>query len=202
METYDGMDGLKTGYIYASGFNLAASAVRDGTRLIGVVFGGKSINSRNQIMAGYLDRGFVSARSAQVADNNATYPAHRQVVEQSDADSSYSFTDNIVAQINSTQTSEQGDADIAEDQPAEKTAKASGGWMVQLGAFEHIEDGAKAILAAKNKNQNLNDAIDDLVAVNTKHGVLYRARISGLDHASAREACSAIKSNCLVLAEK
>ena len=34
------MDGIKTGYIRASGFNLAASAVRDRHRLIGVVMGG------------------------------------------------------------------------------------------------------------------------------------------------------------------
>lgn len=38
---YPGADGLKTGYIAASGFNLAASATRNGVRLVGVVFGGK-----------------------------------------------------------------------------------------------------------------------------------------------------------------
>lgn len=37
---YNGMDGIKTGYIQASGFNLLASAKRRDKRLIGVVFGG------------------------------------------------------------------------------------------------------------------------------------------------------------------
>ena len=37
--SYAGMDGMKTGYIKASGFNLISSAVRGNRRLIGVVFG-------------------------------------------------------------------------------------------------------------------------------------------------------------------
>ncbi len=58
METYRGMDGMKTGYIVASGFNLIASARRDDRRLIGVVFGGRSAASRNAHMASLLDQGF------------------------------------------------------------------------------------------------------------------------------------------------
>lgn len=58
METYRGMDGMKTGYIAPSGFNLVASAVRNDRRLIGVVFGGRSAASRNARMAELLDQGF------------------------------------------------------------------------------------------------------------------------------------------------
>ena len=42
LDWYPGADGIKTGYIRASGFNLATSAVRDGHRLVGVVLGGPS----------------------------------------------------------------------------------------------------------------------------------------------------------------
>lgn len=66
MSTYTGMDGIKTGYVYASGFNLTASAVRNGQRLIGVVFGGKTTVSRNQQMAKLLDAGFESLREQRV----------------------------------------------------------------------------------------------------------------------------------------
>lgn len=62
MNTYPGMDGLKTGYIQASGFNLAATAVQDGHRLIGVVFGGRTSHSRNHHMAQILDQGFAKMR--------------------------------------------------------------------------------------------------------------------------------------------
>jgi D-alanyl-D-alanine carboxypeptidase len=55
---YPGVDGIKTGYIRASGYNLATSAVRDGHRLIGVVLGGLTWGTRDREMAALLDRGF------------------------------------------------------------------------------------------------------------------------------------------------
>lgn len=63
MKTYKGMDGLKTGYVYASGYNLAASAKQNGTRLVGVVFGGRTAKSRNDHMADLLDAGFLKVSS-------------------------------------------------------------------------------------------------------------------------------------------
>lgn len=58
MDRYPGMDGIKTGYIESSGFNLVASAKRGGVRLIGVVFGGSSPQSRDQQMAKLLNESF------------------------------------------------------------------------------------------------------------------------------------------------
>ena len=52
------MDGLKTGYIRASGYNLAASAKRHGRRLITIVFGGKTSSSRDAEVARLMDLGF------------------------------------------------------------------------------------------------------------------------------------------------
>ena len=45
-----GVDGLKTGYIRASGFNLATSVSRRGKRIVAVVLGGESAKSRNRHM--------------------------------------------------------------------------------------------------------------------------------------------------------
>lgn len=53
-----GYDGLKTGYTNASGYNLAASAVRDGRRLIAVVLGGRSSATRNAHLGELIDLGF------------------------------------------------------------------------------------------------------------------------------------------------
>jgi D-alanyl-D-alanine carboxypeptidase/D-alanyl-D-alanine carboxypeptidase (penicillin-binding protein 5/6) len=58
MDRYPGMDGLKTGFTDASGFNLASTAVRDGRRLFGVVLGGRSASARDNLMARLLDDGF------------------------------------------------------------------------------------------------------------------------------------------------
>ena len=67
MESYEGMDGLKTGYIAASGFNLAASAVRNNHRLIGVVFGGRTAKWRNDRMKRLLDDGFAKINTLSIA---------------------------------------------------------------------------------------------------------------------------------------
>lgn len=73
METYDGMDGIKTGYIGPAGFNLAASAVRGDRRMIAVVFGGRTTASRNAHVAELLDRGFDQIGAPK--NNNATLVA-------------------------------------------------------------------------------------------------------------------------------
>ena len=50
-----GVDGLKTGYIRASGFNLATSAGRGGRRIVAVVMGGESAASRDAHMASLVE---------------------------------------------------------------------------------------------------------------------------------------------------
>lgn len=57
---YKGADGLKTGYIRDSGFNLATSARRGGHSLVGVVLGGQSGAWRDQRMMALLDQAFAS----------------------------------------------------------------------------------------------------------------------------------------------
>jgi D-alanyl-D-alanine carboxypeptidase len=57
---YPGADGMKTGYICASGFNLVASATRNGKRLIAVVLGAPSSAVRGMKAAQLLERGFNS----------------------------------------------------------------------------------------------------------------------------------------------
>jgi D-alanyl-D-alanine carboxypeptidase len=55
---YPGADGGKTGFICASGFNVVASATRNGRRLIAVVLGAPSSPVRGAKAAGMLERGF------------------------------------------------------------------------------------------------------------------------------------------------
>lgn len=89
METYQGMDGMKTGYTIPSGFNLAASAVRNNRRLIAVVMGGKTAQMRNNEVADLLDDGFARMANQQtqklVAQNTIDLPVSRQVSTSGDA---------------------------------------------------------------------------------------------------------------------
>jgi D-alanyl-D-alanine carboxypeptidase len=58
LETYPGADGMKTGFITASGFNLVTSAVHSDVRLVGVVMGAARAAERDRHMMMLLDQGF------------------------------------------------------------------------------------------------------------------------------------------------
>lgn len=80
LSTYDGMDGIKTGYINASGFNLVASARRGNNRVIGVVFGGRTSRSRNAHMKKLLDQGFGRIQKVQLVSQDAPRPEKKPFV--------------------------------------------------------------------------------------------------------------------------
>lgn len=61
LDAYEGADGIKTGYTDAAGFNLTASAQRNGVRIIATVFGGTTTAERNAKVADLLDLGFRKA---------------------------------------------------------------------------------------------------------------------------------------------
>ena len=91
-----GVDGLKTGYTTASGFNLATSAVRDGKRIIGVVLGGSSVAARDQHMEDLINTSFdvihkrALGERITVAQNLSepapTGPITRPAIEEGDGD--------------------------------------------------------------------------------------------------------------------
>jgi D-alanyl-D-alanine carboxypeptidase len=63
---FQGTDGIKTGYIRASGYNLTTSAARKGKRLVGVVMGGKTGSARNAYMMQMLNKYWNKATSSRV----------------------------------------------------------------------------------------------------------------------------------------
>ncbi|MDR0810264.1 MAG: D-alanyl-D-alanine carboxypeptidase [Gemmobacter sp.] len=86
LDMYKGADGIKTGFTNAAGFNLTASAERNGVRIIATIFGGTSTAQRNAKMAELLDLGFATAKRgvktvppapvpAPVAEESAPVPA-------------------------------------------------------------------------------------------------------------------------------
>ncbi|MEJ0052655.1 MAG: SPOR domain-containing protein [Methylovirgula sp.] len=71
-----GMDGIKTGYTRASGFNLLTSVHRDGRAIIAVVMGGATAASRDRAMAALI------GREIQEASMRRTAPMIAEVVEE------------------------------------------------------------------------------------------------------------------------
>ncbi len=62
---YDGADGIKTGYIRASGFNLVTSVKKNGHSLVAVIMGGSSGTARDDMMIRLLDRTFAAIDSGK-----------------------------------------------------------------------------------------------------------------------------------------
>jgi D-alanyl-D-alanine carboxypeptidase (penicillin-binding protein 5/6) len=91
-----GVDGIKTGFTNASGFNLAASAVRGDHRLIAVVLGGSSTAARDLHVEDLLDAGFTVFKKREMGQQttiaqNLREPlpvgaVDRAPVEQGDGD--------------------------------------------------------------------------------------------------------------------
>ncbi len=77
LDAYEGADGIKTGYTEPAGFNLTASAQRNGVRIIATVFGGKSTADRNAKVSKLLDLGFKKApANANGAPTNLPDPSN------------------------------------------------------------------------------------------------------------------------------
>ena len=92
-----GVDGMKTGYTSLAGFNLVASGVRGGHRLITVVLGGPSVAARDENVEELLDAGFavlqrraagqnIRLASLIAAPDDMSGPVMRAPVEMGSAD--------------------------------------------------------------------------------------------------------------------
>jgi D-alanyl-D-alanine carboxypeptidase len=85
----EGVDGIKTGYTRASGFNLVTSMRRGNRHLVGVVLGGRSGGSRDAIMrnllAENLDKGSSTRTVAAITERNSSSDVKTEVADASEA---------------------------------------------------------------------------------------------------------------------
>jgi D-alanyl-D-alanine carboxypeptidase len=68
IDNYPGTDGIKTGYVDASGYNIVTSVQRGSTRLIAVVMGGVTPGRRDEVTIGLLDQAFESLKLQHPGD--------------------------------------------------------------------------------------------------------------------------------------
>jgi D-alanyl-D-alanine carboxypeptidase len=202
LEWYDGADGIKTGYIRTSGFNLAASAVRNGHRLIGVVMGGRSARSRDEEMAELLDRGFEGigvgpmlvahrempaapplAAAEAAGDAEPVAPATRGEKPGAIA----KVAARLAAHLAPVAKAEA--ATLAHDSHPSPPEER---WSIQLGAF-HDETAAEKV-AQEAASQPLAKGKPLRIAPPAKgeKDRLYRARLLNFTSKEAREVCAAL----------
>jgi D-alanyl-D-alanine carboxypeptidase len=182
-----GVDGIKTGYIRASGFNLVTSAQRSGRRIVAVVMGGVTAKSRDEQMAAliesYLPQG--QMRSLTVGEREATPGAAPVLSASFDA----------------------GAAAPAAAKPlkvAAATAAASVGkpvaYVVQIGAVPSREAALKILKETQAAHSDILAGFEPIAA---PYKSVVRARYSGFsDRETASGVCEQLRKKrvtCQVL---
>lgn len=176
--SYGGTDGIKTGYIRASGFNLVASTVRNGTRLIGVVMGGKTSASRNRQMKTLLDNGF-----ARVASEPQTRVASEYKPSLVPASFAHTSTGTLAEQVRPKVL--EINAGTAPGTPAN--------WAIQVGAFSFFKPAKSAADQAKKAAPLLLGTSQVTISpYKDSNKVIYRARLTGIVKDDARKACKVL----------
>lgn len=82
MPRFPGMDGIKTGYTRASGFNLVSSVRADGKHLVAAVFGGTTAETRNAHMRSLLFHALDKASSVRTRPAGPVLVARAQPAER------------------------------------------------------------------------------------------------------------------------
>jgi D-alanyl-D-alanine carboxypeptidase len=189
-----GVDGLKTGFTNASGFNIAVSAVRDNRRLITVVLGAPSTAIRNNnaedlILTGFnvmerRDRGERITVAQNLFEPTPSGPVIRGSTEQGDGDQ-----DGLKIVLASAPV------------PARTKSEAGKGkWAVQVGAFKSKADAKEQLGFVTKRFGTHFQASNGQVSGS---GGTYRSRFTGYNEASAKNACKALKAKrlaCMVIA--
>jgi D-alanyl-D-alanine carboxypeptidase len=211
----DGVDGIKTGYTRASGYNLATSVKRNGRSIVAVVMGGRTSRSRDAEMAELIrkympdasrrgDPGDYIASRQEVAPaavavalprHDAPTPDKRPTVVPAPATQALALVSE--APEPSTRPALKVAEAIASKgvDPVSTASTAQGGWVIQVAATDS-ETQARAVLdkASRKAPTVLADA-SPFTAIYQKGGdTYYRARFGGFSSkAQAWDACGALK---------
>ena len=173
LANYPGVDGIKTGYIRASGFNLVASTKRHGRRLIGVVFGGKSAKSRDRHMRRLFERAFTLVPKKRKHYPNTTAEAKEQTRPKL-ASARYAYAGK-------------GRTYSGPDRVRR--------WAIQVGAFSQSSAARLAAFGAAGRLQGVADhGRVEIVMHQQEHGRLYRAQIVEMSQREAFKSCSYLRA--------
>jgi len=195
-----GVDGFKTGYTNASGYNLIVSAQREGRRLIAVVLGGASGASRNSHMQDLIEKGFnvigvkpvtslppVTIKREAVPLQKTPQIANAPTVPKAVR---LRGTNKKTITISNDQSLHLSDSNLADL------------WGVQVGVFLKKAEAENQISSVKELSI-LTKAKANVRPLTRNGQTLYRARFDGLSVKDAQAACKLLAnlaSGCLIVA--
>jgi len=180
LRSYAGTDGIKTGYINASGFNLVATVERHGRRLIGIVFGGKTAKRRDRHLIKLFDKAFRQTELLLVRAPKRPLPELPTSIAADDTDPGNPFSNDGETTVAA--------APAAPEEPAIDTFK--NGWSIQVGAFSNITRARTAAHQARSRiGSSAHQATVAIVPTKGGNLTLYRARLIGLTEENAMQSC-------------
>lgn len=226
-----GVDGIKTGFINASGFNLAASAKRDQVRLIGVVMGGHTAAARDKRMSKLLEEGFSLAKLSvkkpqqenlqppqNTTDNSLMFEKSKDPLYVENASESQSQDPlHYVSHDNGQGSHDDSDAQNAslsalsmeeEGGQYDQTRDLAHGiknTMIQVGAYKR-QDQAFTKVSEIHKHLGITEARPsvEILRHKNKKKWIFQARIKNLTKDQADNACRVLNANgtpCIVLSK-
>ncbi|MEL6979540.1 MAG: serine hydrolase [Pseudomonadota bacterium] len=193
-----GVDGIKTGFTRAAGYNLAASAERDGKRVTVVLLGGRTKNRRNNAVKELLDDGFTRL------DRLPPYvkPTPRPQRQERAAPSLLVASASPIAAPLPQPRPESATKPFRTERVAARgsaTAEAPETWSVQLGAFfKRTQAQAMMKNLVETDAPGLRAGYRSIVTGSIKRSgrtvTVHRVRFTGLAEREARDACAAFRS--------
>jgi D-alanyl-D-alanine carboxypeptidase len=187
--SYAGADGFKTGFTCGSGYNLVASAQRDGRRLIGVVLGSTNRAQRVIAMTGLLNRAF--AVQAAAGPRLAELASLVSAGDTGPAPVILSGGACTAAQM------------AGEDSGTITSAARLSGWGVVFGAYNERAKAEQILARSKSALGPLAKGGRPAIVQKAYEGTArYSAMLVGLDQRTAGQACKALwdkKAYCLAL---
>jgi D-alanyl-D-alanine carboxypeptidase (penicillin-binding protein 5/6) len=202
MYRYPGMDGIKTGFVNASGFNMASAVKIGNKRIIGVVLGGKTAKSRDAQMAALLDQAVPLATGAP----------DRQLVATLRPGASVKTANTVVPLFKTAPPP-------APVTPAPQVAAAAPtvgdlrgpvdrdkpSWMIQVVAADNQTVASQKLVQAAQMLASGFPGLEPNLSASTKSDSLFRARLAGFtDQKEASNACRVLIRNhmdCFIIGD-
>ena len=185
LKSYSGTDGIKTGYIDASGYNLMASVERKGVSLIGIVFGGKSGSRRDVHLMGLFNKTFPRAKTPNIIMVDA--PKLRPTKVNISKPALKPILENTLA-IN--------DLPLSKPTPINSDIyETENNWGIQIGTYsKKVTAHLIALQARRVASELLKMLPAELTPIHVDGSYAWRVRFNELDESAARNICSQLLS--------
>ncbi len=176
LKSFEGADGMKTGFTNAAGYNIVTSAERNGHRVIAVTMGHNTIRQRDTKVASLMKKGL-----------------------QKLAMSDHIEAPNLYANAD---THTYGEPSLIEAATVAGEAPASDVWAVQIGAFSNYAKARNYAISVK-KQLKMAGAEIDIEPAQKGSAVIYRSKLVGFEKNEADKTCNSLKKSnksCIVIA--